>query len=125
MPIIYSLNRGMWIGIGLAVVVAAVRLALYGRIKALLVVLAVLTVAGGVLAASPLENLVSARAETGHSNEVRGSLLGTAIGAAESSPVVGFGSTRKTAGQRRVHRDRPLRGLPQVRCAATSAAPAS
>jgi hypothetical protein len=97
-PIIYSLNRGMWIGIGLAVAVAVVRLALWGRIKALLVVLAVLTAAGSVLAASPLENLISARAETGHSNEVRGSLLGTAIAAAESSPVVGFGSTRKTLG---------------------------
>ncbi len=97
-PIIYSLNRGMWLGLTLAVAVAVVRLALWGRIKALIVALAVLTVTLGALAASPLEDLVSARAENGHSNEVRGSLLGTAIGAAESSPFIGFGSTRKTLG---------------------------
>jgi hypothetical protein len=42
--------------------------------------------------------MVQARLDTGHSNEVRGSLLGSSLEAASRSPVIGFGSTRKTVG---------------------------
>jgi hypothetical protein len=97
-PIVFSLNRGMWMGLGLAVFVAVVRLAFCGRVKALLVLVGVLSVLTLTVAASPLEGIISSRLDNGHSNEVRGSLLGTAIDAAQSSPIIGFGSTRNTLG---------------------------
>ncbi len=97
-PIIYSLNRGMWLGLGVAVVVVAVRLALRGRVKALGALLLCLTLAGLGVSASSLDTMVQARFETGHSNEVRGSLLETSLDLAEQSPLIGFGSTRKTIG---------------------------
>lgn len=97
-PIVYSLNRGMWIGIGLAVVVVTVRLALRGRVRALGALVLVLTIGWFAFAASPLQTMVQARLDTGHSNDVRGSLLSTAIDSAKQSPVIGFGTTRKTLG---------------------------
>lgn len=96
--LVFSLNRGVWIGLALAVVVVTVRLALRGRLKALGALALAITLGFAALSVSPLGRLVDARLETGHSNEVRGSLLGSAIEAATESPVVGFGSTRKTLG---------------------------
>ncbi|MFC4783455.1 O-antigen ligase family protein [Nocardioides sp. MAHUQ-72] len=97
-PIIYSLNRGMWLGIGVALVVVAVRLGLHGRVKILAGLVLALTLGAFAFAGSPLESMVNARFETGHSNEIRASLLQTSIDAASQSPLVGFGSTRKTLG---------------------------
>jgi hypothetical protein len=97
-PIVFSLNRGMWIGIGIAVVVAAVRLGLRGRVRAIAGLVLGLTLGAFVFAGSPLETMVQARLDAGHSNEVRGSLLGSSLDAASRSPVIGFGSTRKTVG---------------------------
>lgn len=97
-PIVFSLNRGMWIGIGIAVLVAAVRLGLRGRVKAIAALVLGLTVGAFVFTGSPLETMVAARLGAGHSNEVRGSLLETSVDAASRSPVIGFGSTRKTVG---------------------------
>jgi len=97
-PIVFSLNRGMWIGIGLAVFLAAVRLALRGRVKALAGLMLALSIGAVAFSASSLDTMVQARLDAGHSNEVRGSLLSTAIDSAKQSPVIGFGSTRKTLG---------------------------
>lgn len=97
-PIVFSLNRGMWIGLGASVVVVAVRLALRGRVRALGGLVLLVTVVGFIFASSPLQTMVEARLNTGHSNEVRGALLGSAVDAASQSPVIGFGSTRMTLG---------------------------
>ena len=97
-PIVFSLNRGMWIGLGISLAVVAVRLALRGRVKVLAALVLTLTIGAFCFAASPLETMVQARLETGHSNDVRGSLLSTAIDSAQQSPIVGFGTTRKTLG---------------------------
>lgn len=97
-PIVFSLNRGMWIGLGLSVLVVAVRLGLRGRMRALGGLVVLLTVAAFAFAASPLETMVEERLAAGHSNEVRGSLAGASIDAATQSPVLGFGSTRNTVG---------------------------
>ncbi len=97
-PVVFSLNRGMWIGIALSVLVVALRLAFRGRLKILGAIVLLVTVGALVFAASPLESMASQRVETGHSNDVRGSLLGSAVEAASQSPVIGFGSTRKTLG---------------------------
>lgn len=97
-PVVYSLNRGMWIGIAISVVVVAVRLALRGRVRAMAALVLCLSLSGLAVSASSLDDLVSARVEAGHSNDVRSSLLQTSVDLAAESPLIGFGSTRKTLG---------------------------
>jgi hypothetical protein len=97
-PTVFSLNRGMWLGLVLAVVVVTVRLALRGRVRALAALVLAVSISAGVFVASPLQDMVTARMSAGHSNDVRGSLLATAVDSAAQSPVIGFGSTRKTLG---------------------------
>jgi hypothetical protein len=99
-PVVHSLNRGLWIGLGVAAVYVAVRLALAGRAWAI----AGLGVAAAVLAAAvaltPLGGVVGARLDDGHSNGVRSFLMQRAVTGMAESPVVGFGSTRTTMGGR-------------------------
>ncbi len=97
-PIIYSLNRGAWIGLCLAAGYVALRLAASGRLAALVVIIAALVTASALLVASPLGSLVGERLANPHSNERRAELAGEAVGSALASPVVGFGSTRPVQG---------------------------
>jgi hypothetical protein len=101
LPIVFSLNRAMWVGIGISIVVVALRLAFRGLVKALIAVVLLVTLTAVAFAASPLGTMVQDRIETGHSNEIRSSLLDTAVEAAAQSPVVGFGTTRTTLGSDR------------------------
>lgn len=97
-PIVYSLNRGMWLGLLLALLIAAVRLAVRGRTAMIGVGTVLVGVGAIVFVLSPLQGLVQQRLDSGHSNDVRGWLAETAIDAAKQSPVIGFGSTRRTIG---------------------------
>lgn len=97
-PIVYSLNRGVWIGLGIALAVVAVRFAMRGHSRLLAGLLLVVMAGAVVFALSPLSSLVNARIEAGHSNETRSSLASDAINGATSSPLIGFGSTRQTIG---------------------------
>lgn len=99
-PVVHSLNRGLWIGLGAAAVYVAVRLALTGRVLA---IGALAVAAGGLavaLAVTPLGGVVSARLDDGKSNGVRSYLVERAVTGMAESPVVGFGSTRTTMGGR-------------------------
>jgi O-antigen ligase len=97
-PIIYSLNRGLWIGLMVAAVYVAVRLAVRGRMLMLgLLALGAVLVAGAFLV-TPLGSVVSARLNEGHSNQVRESLTHDAIAGALTSPIIGYGTTRDTIG---------------------------
>lgn len=99
-PIVYSLNRGLWIGLGVMALYVAVRLALRGRLAALsLVAVAGVAVAVAV-ATTPLGDVVNARLEDGKSNGVRMYTTEKAIGGLAESPLIGFGSTRNTIGGR-------------------------
>lgn len=97
-PVVYSLDRGLWVGLVLSVLYAAVRLATRGRVV-LLGMIAVAT-AFGVMAfmASPLQDMVRSRFEHPHSNDGRGALSAAALEGAVSSPVVGYGSSRSMRG---------------------------
>lgn len=97
-PIVYSLNRGVWTGIGLSIVILGVRLAARGRIALVGTLLGLIALAGVVFVATPLGTIVTARLNAGHSNSIRESLAGASIDAARQSPVVGFGTTRLTIG---------------------------
>ena len=99
-PAIASLNRGLWIGVGLLLVYVAVRYVLAGRLWILLL----LPVVGGLLAlamiATPLGTTVQARLDNGKSNGVRSFLIDRALDGFAGSPVIGYGGTRDTVGGR-------------------------
>ena len=97
-PLVYSLNRGVWLGVGLSVAYVAVRLALRGRAAAIAGLCAAVLLGGAALASSPLAPLVEQRADAGHSDGIRTTLALDAVDAALESPVIGFGSTRATQG---------------------------
>jgi len=101
LPVIYSQNRGMWIGLGLSAAYVAVRLAIrrhYAAVGGL--VLAVLMV-GGLLLGTPLSTVITNRLDTPRSNEIRASLAQQSVAAALTSPIVGYGNTRQTLGSER------------------------
>ena len=99
-PAVVSLNRGLWIGIGVVVLYVATRYVLMGRVWIIGAVL--LAAAGLVLAlmATPLGDTVNARIDNGKSNGVRSFLIERAIDGFADSPVIGYGSTRNTIGGR-------------------------
>jgi hypothetical protein len=99
-PVVYSLNRGLWIGLGVVGCYVAVRLALRGRLGALTAVVSAGLVLGTALAVTPLGDVVSARLDNGKSNGVRMYLTERALTGVVASPLIGFGSTRSTMGGR-------------------------
>ncbi len=98
-PVVYSLNRGLWVCLVLGAV-ALLGLLAHRRSRAPLVVTAVLLVTLGIaFASSPLGTIFSERLQHQHSNERRAELLvQTVRSTATGSPVVGFGSTRDVQG---------------------------
>lgn len=99
LPVAFSLNRGLWLGLCLATVFSVFVLARSGRFAALYVLVISLIVAAIVLVASPLWNTITLRLDTPHSNERRASVAEvvtktTAIG----SPLLGYGTTRQVEG---------------------------
>jgi hypothetical protein len=97
-PIVLSLDRGLWIGLLIAAVYLAVRLAAQGKLALLGVLCGALIVAAVVVLASPLGSLVSQRLAHGKSNTIRTSLTSIAVKDALSSPVIGYGDTRHMQG---------------------------
>jgi hypothetical protein len=90
-PVVYSLDRGLWIALALACAVVACRLVAAGKAVAVVVFLTILTAAG-------LVAVVQDRLAHPHSNAIRGTLDQEAVDAAKTSPVLGFGSTRNALG---------------------------
>ncbi len=98
-PVIQSLNRGLWGAlVGMAVFVA-IRYALMGRVRLFVALVVGVVAVGVVIAVTPLSSTVSARWQNQHSNEGRTNLSTLAVtSAATGSPVVGFGTTRDVQG---------------------------
>ncbi|MGH3731423.1 MAG: O-antigen ligase family protein [Micromonosporaceae bacterium] len=97
-PVVISLNRGLWLGLAAAAGYVALRLALRGRLAplgGLVVAAAAVTV---LLATTPLGQLVGERLANGHSNDIRLYTTERALDGIGYSPVIGFGSTRDTQG---------------------------
>jgi hypothetical protein len=99
-PVVYSLNRGLWIGLGVVGCYVAVRMAMRGRLGALTAVVAAGLILGATLLVTPLGDVVSARLDNGKSNGVRMYLTERAVTGVVESPLIGFGSTRSTMGGR-------------------------
>lgn len=98
-PVVYSGNRGLWAILLLLMVVLIVKQATAGRFRPLLALGAVVVVGAVVVALSPLSSAVEARFSGHNSNQGRLALATITIkGMAESSPIIGDGTTRKAQG---------------------------
>lgn len=98
-PIVYSLNRGLWI----CLVIGALGFVLLqlsrGKPAAALVTVGLLATTTLVFALSPLGTVFQERLDHQHSNDRRGQLLSQTVqSTVDGSPVVGFGSTRDVQG---------------------------
>ncbi|TDE40454.1 hypothetical protein E1295_31960 [Nonomuraea mesophila] len=96
-PIVYSLNRGLWIGLGLAVLYLIVRVG--GRTRVALC--GGVAVAALAFALSPLAPLFAQRLDKPHSNDIRAFTVSATLTAATHSPVIGYGNTRNATGNHR------------------------
>jgi O-antigen ligase len=97
-PVVYSLNRGVWIGLGLVLLVTVVRLAARGRRTALAALGLTLCVSAVVVVASPLTSVIQSRLDNPHSNSIRTFTTEQTLEAVAHSPVLGLGSTRAALG---------------------------
>ncbi|SDH20847.1 O-Antigen ligase [Sinosporangium album] len=96
-PVVYSLNRGLWVGIGVSVVYLLVRL---GG-KARMALCAVAAGAALLFVTTPLHAMVTERLDSPHSNDIRAFTVSSTLAAALHSPVVGYGNTRNAQGNHR------------------------
>ena len=97
-PLVYSLNRGAWTGVGLAVVYLAFRLAARGKLAVLGLLCAGLAVVGVAVVATPLQGLITSRLQHQQSNSIRASLSANAIQDANAAPLIGYGDSRHQQG---------------------------
>lgn len=98
-PVVYSLNRGLWLGLGVSAVWLVVRRLAAGDLRALVAVgLAAGLVAIG-LVATPLGATINNRLSTPHSDSRRQDTAAQVIRTTlTSSPVLGYGGTRQMVG---------------------------
>lgn len=99
-PVVYSLNRGLWIGLGVMAGYLVLRFVASGRLWVIGVLSALAVMLGVTLMVTPLGGVVTQRLDNGKSNGVRMYLTDHAISGISESPIIGFGSTRNTEGGR-------------------------
>lgn len=90
-PVIQSLNRGLWISLAIGMIYAAVRYAFNRRIRPLVLLIAFFIVVVVIAIVTPLGSLVTQRIDEGHSDTRRLSLYEQAIDATLQSPIIGHG----------------------------------
>ena len=96
-PIVISLNRGLWLALIGAVLYVAWRLMRQGNARLLLQVLAVLAVVAVALVASPLRSVLHERVSSKtNSNQTRVAIYSETVAQVKGSPIFGFGSPRPT-----------------------------
>jgi hypothetical protein len=98
-PVVYSLDRGLWIALGIIICFAGLKMVARGGRRALRLAVAGLAVGALVLMVSPLPNMIQTRIDNPHSNNRRTLLAQESVRSAlTGSPVVGFGTTRNVQG---------------------------
>jgi len=93
-PAVVSLNRGLWLSLGVGIAYVAIRLGLLGDMglfAKMMVGIAALVV---FLIVTPLGDLIITRIDTGHSNEGRTELVITALEGTAERPLLGWGAPR-------------------------------
>lgn len=91
-PVVASLDRGLWLSLGAGLLYAAVRLALAGRGKSLMLFVSGVLALGAILVVTPLGGLIVDRAQHGHSDKGRAELYSQAVDITGQSPVFGYGA---------------------------------
>ncbi|HEX2316831.1 MAG TPA: hypothetical protein VHJ17_24000 [Thermomonospora sp.] len=97
-PVIYGLNRGLWVGIAACAVYVTVRMALRGRTVAIAALAVGVVVGGGLFVVSPLYGVVQERLNNPHSDGIRAYTRNKTIEASLTSPIIGYGTTRYAVG---------------------------
>jgi hypothetical protein len=96
-PIVFSFDRGLWVGLVLAAGYMVVRLSARNP-KLLVAFVGGLLVVAVVVALSPLMGLITARINRGSSNAGRSNQAVVALKGGETSPILGYGDTRREQG---------------------------
>jgi len=91
-PVVFSLDRGLWLSLGGGLVYAALRLAAAGKAKSLVAFASTAIVCAVLILATPLGGLVLSRAQHGHSDAGRSQLYDQSVALAEQSPIFGYGA---------------------------------
>ncbi len=98
-PIGFSLNRGLWLGLAVLLAYTLVVLARSRRFALIWAAVAAVAVAAVVVAASPVGQTIALRLDTPHSNDRRGTVAEVVVGTTyEGSPLLGFGTNRQVVG---------------------------
>ncbi len=97
-PVVWSVNRGLWIALGLAAALTVIQLARSGMHGALVPLAAAGALVVATVLMSPLGALISERLDNPQSNRIREFTTERAIDTIAASPIVGFGSTRDALG---------------------------
>lgn len=95
-PIVFSLNRGLWVSIAAGCAYGSVLLVRRHGSRIIVGLIIAAVIAAGVIAVSPLGSLIQQRAETGHSDEDRAELYVEVIDKLKDSPFFGYGGPRAT-----------------------------
>lgn len=97
-PAILSWNRGLWLAVLAMIALLAVRSAVRGHFKTLVLLVVATAVVVGTILLSPLGEVIQSRLDNPASNSTRSQLATlTTDSTLEGSPIVGFGSTRDSA----------------------------
>lgn len=93
-PVIISLNRGLWLSLLMATVYVTIRRAHAGQHKNSLRLVSAFLVLCAVVVFSPLWGFVQGRAESDHANSSRSELYVAVIESVDESPLLGFGAPK-------------------------------
>ena len=98
---VFSLNRGMFLSLGIGILYVTLRLAQRGRFVALGSLLGLAALVAVVLVTTPLGHLMAASFSSthGHSNSTRLSASQLALEGARQSPIFGYGEPQEITGQ--------------------------
>lgn len=91
-PMVVSVNRGLWLTLILGVFYVVVRRASAGQLLLAIRLFVVLLFVGVLIAVSPLADLIEDRATTNHSVGTRGELYNDVLDRVPESPILGFGA---------------------------------
>lgn len=98
-PVVQSLNRGLWATLAVAVVFGAVRAAMSGKVRLAGALVAAAALTATVVLTGPAAGLIQTRLDNPTSNEGRSELASQTLSSVlRGSPVVGFGNTRDPQG---------------------------
>lgn len=97
-PALLSLNRGLWLGVGVMVVWLVFMLLRARRTGTVVMLIGAVLVSGAALVISPASDILQERAANGHSDSIRAALANDAIEGASASPLIGWGVMRQTQG---------------------------